>query len=76
MKRSELEKFIGKNVEIQVLNNYIFKGVLHKTGEEMFKNNPTLYFSHKYYFVTDEYGKCASFLFRTSHVNKLSETGR
>lgn len=76
MKRSELEKFICKNVEIQIFDEYIFKGVLHKTGEETFKNNPTLYLSHKYYFVTDECGKCISFLFRTSHVKKLTETGR
>ncbi len=73
MKRSELEKYLGKKVKIQIFDNTICSGVLHKTGEEMFKNNPSLYLSHNYYFVTDEHGRCISCSFRTSHVTKIHE---
>lgn len=71
MKRSELEKFLGKNVEIKLFNGDILKGVLHKTGEEMFKDNLSLYLPQKRYFVVDYKGSCVSCLFRSTHVKKL-----
>ena len=43
MKRSELEKYLGQKVEIKLFDGDILKGVLHKTGEEQFKDNLNLY---------------------------------
>lgn len=68
MKRSELEKYLGRNVKITLYNNDVIKGELHKTGEEMYKNDPNLYIPHNFYFVTNTY-----LIFRSSHVKKLEE---
>lgn len=73
MKRSDLEKYLGKKVEIQIFDSEIFKGILHKTGEEMFKNDPGLYLPLNYYFITNKHGVSKSFLFRSSHVKRLRE---
>lgn len=70
MKRSELEKYLGKEVKITLFDNRIVKGELHKTGEEMFKNNLSLYLPRNLYFVINTE---ISFLFRSSHVKKLKE---
>ena len=70
MKRSELEKYLGKNVKIKLYNNDVIKGELHKTGEEMYKNVPELYIPRKFYFVTERF---PSLIFRSSHVKKLEE---
>lgn len=76
MKRSELEKFLGKNVEVTIFDGDTYRGVLHKSGENMFKDDLNLYLPKKYYFVTDECGIfCRSCLFRCSHVNKIRPLG-
>lgn len=69
MKREELEKYIGKNVQIILFDKEIIKGELHKTREERFKNNPDLYFPDKRYFLINP----QSCLFRCSHVTKIKE---
>lgn len=68
MKRSELEKYLGQKVEIKLFNGDILKGALHKTGEEQFNDNLSLYLPQKRYFMTDDVGSCISCLFRSSHV--------
>lgn len=74
MKRLELEKYLGKNVEVEILEAEIHKGILHKTGEEQFKSNLNLYLPEKYYFVTDECGiPCDNCIFRCSHVKKITK---
>ena len=70
MKRSELEKSLGKNVRITLFNNKVIEGELHKTGEEMFKTVLSLYLPRNRYFVINTE---ISFLFRCSHVKKLEE---
>lgn len=75
MKRSELEKYLGKTVEVTIFGKTL-RGILHKTGEEKFKNNYNLYLPKKYYFVCDEYGiPCGNCIFRFSHVGKLRLIG-
>lgn len=75
MKRSELEKYLGKTVELTIFGETL-RGILHKTGEEQFKNNYNLYLPKKYYFVCDEYGiPCGNCIFRCSHVGKLRLIG-
>lgn len=67
MKKSELEKYINKKVEIEIFDGTIIKGELHKTREEKFKDNPNLYCKPNYYFCI----KPQSCLFRSSHVKRL-----
>ena len=38
MKRSELEKYLGKRVTVTLFDGDVISGELHKTGEEAFKN--------------------------------------
>jgi len=73
MKRSELEKYLGQKVEIKLSDGDILKGVLHKTGEEQFKDNLNLYLPQKRYFMTDDVGSCVSCMFRSSHVVLIRE---
>lgn len=68
MKRSELEKYLGKKVTIKLFNNEIITGVLHKTGEEQFKHEPNLYIPENCYFLLPQ-----SVIFKCSHVRKLKE---
>ena len=69
MKRSELEKYLGKKVTVKLFDNEEMTGELHKTGEERFKYDPNLYIPKNYYFLLP-IGKC---LFRCSHVKALKE---
>lgn len=69
MKRSDLEQHLGKDVAITLFDNDVITGELHKTGEEMFKNDDNLFLPQKWYFLL----KPQSCLFRCSHVKKLKE---
>ena len=75
MKRSELEKHMGKTVTVTLFDNEVVTGELHKTGEEKFKNDPNLYLPQNLYFLTDWQKSLylQSCLFRCSHVKKLKE---
>lgn len=69
MKRSDLEQYLGKTVEVTLFDNEVIAGELHKTGEESFRNNPNLYLPNNYYFLVNP----QSLLFKCSHVKKLKE---
>ncbi len=69
MKRSDLEQYLGKVVTITLFDNEVITGELHKSGEEIFRNNPNLYLPQKWYFLINP----QSCLFRSSHVKKLKE---
>lgn len=73
MKRSELEKYLGKHVRITLDNGRVEEGYLYKTRDEKFKSNPNLYFPDKRYFTTDTETSLDSnsWIFRCSHVKKL-----
>lgn len=67
MLRKDLEKYLGKKVKIMLSNGSVIEGELHKTFEEMFKNNPDLYYpSRKYFCINPQ-----SCLFRCSYVKKI-----
>lgn len=68
MKRSELEKYLGKTVTVTLFDGDTITGELHKTGEERFKFDPNLYLHRNLYFLMPQ-----SVLFRCSHVKKLAE---
>lgn len=69
MKRSDLEQYLGKVVTITLFDNEVITGELHKSGEEIFRNNPNLYLPQKWHFLINP----QSCLFRSSHVKKLKE---
>ncbi|MDO5559404.1 MAG: hypothetical protein Q4F95_07360 [Oscillospiraceae bacterium] len=76
MKRSDLEKYLGKKVRVTFFDGETEEGEtctgeLHKTGEEQFKNNSNLYISQKYYFLINP----QSFLFKCSHVKEIQIIG-
>lgn len=74
MKRSELEKHLGKQVEITIFDGDVVKGELHKTGEETFKHESDFLHPRNYYFVIDNQNKPAGrIVFSCSHVKKLTE---
>lgn len=69
MNRKYIETFLGKNVEIVLFDKDVIKGEFHKSGEELFKNNPNLCIPKNYYFVINP----QSCLFRSSHIRKIKE---
>ncbi len=71
MTREQLEKDLGKEVELRLFDGTIITGVLRKTGESDFKNDPNLYIPKNYYFVTEKGANVSkSCLFRVSHIRK------
>lgn len=73
MKKSELEKYLDKNVEIKIFDGSMYAGILYKTGDERFKDNPNLYIPKNRYFVSVDGINTNSCIFRCSHVVKLKE---
>lgn len=72
MKRSKLEIYLGDHVTIKLFDDCVYEGVLHTTGEDIFKDNPNLYIPHNYYFLTTNDSKeCISCLFRCSHIKRI-----
>lgn len=69
MTRSELEKHLGRKVEVLTFNHGVEKGVLHKTNEEEYKNNFEISMKNNYYFCESENNRHV--LFRCSHVKKI-----
>lgn len=72
MKREQLEQMLGKKVEVTLVDKTKYTGILRKTRDEDFKDDPNLFIPWKYYFLTNEINQCVSFLFRTSHVQKCT----
>lgn len=69
MKREELERYIGKPIKARIFNGDEMQGILHKTGEERYKNDYSLYLPKNWYFLEPE----RKYLFRCSHVRKAEE---
>lgn len=69
MTREQLEKDLGREVKIRLFDGTEITGVLRKTGEADFKNDPNLYLPKNYYFLTEKgTNVCKSCLFRVSHI--------
>ena len=71
MTRSELEKYLGKSVCVKLFDGDMYNGILHKTGEEMYADNPNLYIPRNWYFIADSNNELVSCIFRTTHVISL-----
>lgn len=73
MKRTDLETFLGKMVELKLFDGSVIRGCLRKTQEGIFKSDPNLYLPKNFYFVTANADSTVviSCLFRSSHVRKV-----
>lgn len=71
--REIVESYLGQKVEIKLPYGDVVIGVMHKTGEELYKNNPNLYMPKNYYFVEFPYIKEHSWLFRSSHIRSIKK---
>lgn len=58
---NELDRLIGKAVEVVLFDNTVIKGVLGYTAE----------FSEKYKYRKPSYYTCGDYDFRKSHVKKI-----
>lgn len=71
MKREQLEKYLKEKVKIILFDGDELEGILRKTGDDDFKDNPNLYIPQNYYFMVNDESDCISYLFRSSHVKKI-----
>lgn len=72
MTKTELEKYLGEKVKITLFDGDIITGILHKTGESCFEDNPNLYIPRGYYVcVNDTYAGSHSCLFKISHIKNF-----
>ena len=74
MKREQLEKYLKEKVKIILFDGDEIEGILRKTGDDDFKDNPNLYIPQNYYFLVDDNLNCISYLFRVSHIVKISNS--
>lgn len=73
MTRNELERHLGKYVEVTLFDGTVIEGILHKTGEKAFENNPNLSIPVNFYFCIDENNEVVkNTVFRVSHIQKIS----
>lgn len=76
MTRKELEHNLGRKVYVRLFDGQEMTGILRKTGEEEFKNNPNLYLPKNYYFLTGQDSKvCKDCIFRVSHIQNYRVLG-
>ena len=74
MKIEQLEKYLKEKVKIILFDGDEIEGILRKTGDDDFKDNPNLYIPQNYYFLVDDNLNCISCLFRVSHIVKISNS--
>ncbi len=68
MTRKDLEANLGRTMRLRLFDGEEITGILHKTNEERYNDNPNLYLKPNYYFLSDEAGNCITSLFKASHV--------
>ncbi len=75
MDKNKIDKYLGKTVEVTIIDGSTLQGELHKTGEEIFKNEPNLYTPRNYYVLVNPQTLQANkhTIFKCSHVQKLRE---
>lgn len=70
MKKEELEKLLNRMVKLELFDGDIIEGILKKTGDECFKDNPNLYIPRNYYVLVDDKLNNLSCIFRVSHIER------
>lgn len=73
MTRDKLEKYLGNDVEVILFDGTVIEGILHKTGEKAFENDPNLSVPVNFYFCIDVNNKVVkNTAFRVSHIRRIS----
>ena len=72
MTRIELERHLGKYVEIVLFDGTVIEGILHKTGEKAFLSIPNLSIPKLRYFCACGDKVVSNCVFRLSHIKKIS----
>lgn len=68
MNRKALEENLGRRIKVRLFDGAEYEGYLRKSGDERYRNDPNLYLTKNYYFLTDDYGVCKTCLFLVSHI--------
>ena len=74
MKVDKLNTYLGKKVKIKLFDGDVIEGELHKTDEEIFKNNLNIYLAGKNKYILIKKSDITnhhSCIFRASHIRKL-----
>lgn len=72
MTRNDLERHLGQYIEVTLFDRTTYEGILHRTGETIFKDEPNLSIPKNFYFCTDRNNNFTqSVVFRVSHIKKI-----
>lgn len=63
MKDKKLESYLGEYVEVTLFDDFVYRGILNKTDDNLEK-----YYKNGYYFLS---GDVDNLIFRSSHVKKI-----
>lgn len=72
MTRDKLEKYLDSEVEVILFDGTVIEGILHKTGEKAFENDPNLTIPKLRYFCTYGDNVVDRCVFKLSHIKKIS----
>lgn len=70
MTRDKLEKYLDSEVEVILFDGTVIEGILHKTGEKAFENDPNLTIPKLRYFCTYGDNVVDRCVFKLSHIKK------
>lgn len=72
MKKDKIDSLLGRQVIVTLFDGTEMIGELHRTGEERFKKNLSLYLPNDYYVLINPH----SCLFKSSHITKAHAIAR
>lgn len=66
MKKSKVDGYLGKYVEVTLVDDFVYRGIFKKTDDDFQR-----YYKNNYYYC-DNYGY-SNTIFRSSHIKKIKE---
>lgn len=66
MKKSKAEEYLGKYVEVALVDDFAYRGIFKKTDDDLQR------YSKNGYYYCDDYGD-SNIIFRSSHIKKIKE---
>ena len=76
MKKAELEKYLGKRVNLILFDEDSISGILCSTSDKrLSKEEPWMIPKNSYFLVKESIYEKGNIFFKCSHVKKLSEIG-
>lgn len=66
MKKSKVEEYLGKYVEVTLVDDFVYRGIFKKTDDALQR-----YGKNGYYYC-DDYSD-SNTIFRSSHIKKVKE---